>query len=415
MTGMRRTSLLGLSALVLGLWTGCEGDGSNVDKGSGGSGGSGGTAGSVNLDPLGMSGAPDGAGGATDSGPGSAIEECPSLAEYVACSETSVKASYTAANVLLVIDKSGSMDDQPEGFDMNKWDALRTALEPALTEVAEEMSFGLLVYPFDEEEEIPLVDCVNCCVVPTGSAAIRVGIGPGTETASQVMDALDATGPGGGTPTADALAAAYEYFTTGEGKDLQGDRYVLLATDGGPNCNGTLECEAETCTANLDGQCEDGNCCDGEGAACLDDLAVVEQIEALAAEGVPTFVIGIPGTEQYATYLDTFATAGGVTNPNTPPEYYAVSAEGGVEALTQTFIDITTHLVRDCEFPIETMVLNKNLVNLAVDCELVPYELGTGWEITEEQVLVLGEELCDRVQSEGARRVDVIIGCEQVE
>jgi hypothetical protein len=189
----------------------------------------------------------------------------------------------------------------------------------------------------------------------------------------------------------------------------------LLATDGGPNCNGTLECEAETCTANLDGQCEQGNCCDGEGAACLDDLAVVEQIEALAAEGVPTFVIGIPGTEQYATYLDTFATAGAVPSPDAPPEYYAVSAEGGVEALTQTFVDITTHLVRDCEFPVETMVLNKNLVNLAVDCELVPYELGAGWEITEEQVLVLGEELCDRVQSEGARRVDVIIGCEQVE
>jgi hypothetical protein len=50
---------------------------------------------------------------------------------------------------------------------------------------------------------------------------------------------------------------------------------------------------------------------------------------------VPTFVIGIPGTERYADYLNAFATAGGVPNPSTLPDYYAVSAEGGVDGLTR--------------------------------------------------------------------------------
>ena len=86
---------------------------------------------------------------------------------------------------------------------------------------------------------------------------------------------------------------------------------------------------------------------------CLDDASVVAQIEALYAEaGIPTFVIGIPGTEVYASYLDTFAVAGGATDPD--GSYYAVEATGGVEALAQTFTDITTHLVRGCEIELAT-------------------------------------------------------------
>jgi hypothetical protein len=421
MTGMRRASLLGWSILVLGLWTGCEGDSSTVETGTAGTAGSGGNAGSLSLDPVG-----GGAGGeATAAGGGASepmgVDEC-DFSELMDCGVTSVQASYSAANVLLVIDKSGSMDDQPEGFDLNKWDALKTALEPALEQVAEEMSFGLLLYPFDELEEIPLVDCENCCEVPDGAAAIRVGIGPGTETASQVMDALNEVGPGGGTPTAKALAAAYEYFTVGEGSSLEGQRYVLLATDGGPNCNPDNTCDADTCTSNLDGNCPSGNCCDGEGAACLDDAAVVEQIEALAAEGVPTFVIGIPGTEAYASYLDTFATAGTVPNPNGPSEYYAVSAEGGVEELTQTFIDITTHLVRSCEVEIETLPPDPMRVNVAVDCEFVPKDEGdgVGWSLQEAgspddpNLVLLSGDVCTQIENEGARRVDVIFGCKPV-
>src|SRR5690606_14762035 len=100
-------------------------------------------------------------------------------------------------------------------------------------------------------------------------------------------------------------------FTRGEGRNLKGDRFVLLATDGGPNCGPDNTCDADACTPNLDGQCPagEGNCCEGEGLYCLDDAAVIEKIEALAEAGVATFVIGIPGTEQYASYLDDFAIA----------------------------------------------------------------------------------------------------------
>jgi hypothetical protein len=412
MTGKPRSSLLGLATVLAALYgSGCEDEGSKVTEGTSGSAGSGG---SLALGPMGEGGKADTSAGGSEPHP--CEEEFEDLAE---CGITSVEASYSAANVLLVIDKSGSMVDQPAGFDLNKWDALKAALEPALAEVSEEMSFGLILYPFDEDEEIPLEDCeTNCCTVPAGPAAVRVGIGPGTSTASEVMDALNDTAPGGGTPTADALDAALTYFTTGEGRDLEGDRFVLLATDGGPNCGPDNTCDADRCTPNLDGLCpeEDGNCCEGEGSFCLDDESVVAKIEALADAGVPTFVIGIPGTEQYASYLDAFATAGTVPNAEAPPEYYAVSAEGGVEALTQTFIDITTHLVRSCEVDIGTMASDKRLVNVAVDCDIVPFEDGAGWDIDPDEptTLVLAGEVCQRVKREGARRVDVVYGCPMV-
>lgn len=420
MKARKSASLLWVSAFLLCLVGACKGTGSTIDADTRAGTGGTGPASGIDLN-LGEGGAGNAAGTAGQA-PGPSIAACESFAGLDQCGTTSVEATFSAANVLLVIDKSSSMDDQPEGFALKKWEALKAALEPALTAVQDEMSFGLLLYPFGEQAEIPL-DCFEgCCEVPPTSAAIEVGIEPGTSSATKVMDALNATRPGGGTPTAAALDAALSYFTTGEGKDLKGDRFVLLATDGGPNCGADdTTCAADHCTPNLDGSCPagQGNCCQGEGAYCLDDAAVVQKIQALAAASVPTFVIGIPGTEKYADYLNGFAIAGGVPNPHTPPDYYAVSAEGGVEGLTQTFVDITTHLVRSCEIDLGSLAPDRKLVNVAVDCAVVPFEDGAGWDIGTgalgaSTTLVLAGDACRRVRREGARRIDVVYGCPTV-
>jgi hypothetical protein len=397
------------------VFAGCSGseDSTVAAGGSAGSGGSG-----LDLDLPGTGGASNeaGAGGApVDVGPG--VEACDSFDGLDECGITSVEASFSGANVLLVIDKSSSMDDQPNGFELKKWEALKAALEAALDQASGEMSFGLLLYPYGETAEIPLECFEGCCEVPEGPAAVQVGIPAGDSGATEVMEALAKTSPGGGTPTADALAAALAYFTTGDGVSLKGDRYVLLATDGGPNCGSVdTKCTADRCTPNLDGACPEGNCCDGEGAYCLDDVAVVEQLEALAAAGIPTFVVGIPGTEKYAEYLEGFAIAGGVTNPDAPPSYYAVSAEGGVEQLTQTFVDITTHLVRSCEVDLGDVARDKKLLNVAVDCQIVPFDDGAGWDLDPDDstTLLIAGDTCDQLQNQGAQRVDVVYGCPTV-
>jgi hypothetical protein len=405
----------GLSAVLFGLLAACKGSGSTVDAGA--SGGRAGTGPGPTID-LNL-----GAGGELAGAPGqagaSSVAACESFDGLDQCGVTSVEATISAANLLLVIDKSSSMDDQPAGFELKKWDALKAALEPALTAVQNEMSFGLLLYPFGEQAEIPLECFDGCCEVPTGPAALEVGVEQGAGSVAKIMDALRATTPGGGTPTAAALAAALGYFTDGDGKDLKGDRYVLLATDGGPNCGPRdTTCGPEQCTPNLDGLCpaDQSNCCDGEGSYCLDDAAVIQQIQALAQAGVATFVIGIPGSETYADYLNAFASAGGVPNPTGTPAYYAVSAEGGVDGLAQTFSDITTHLVRSCQVELGPSAPDKRLVNVAVDCEVVPFDEGAGWDIDSETptTLRLAGETCQRVKHEGARRIDVVYGCPTV-
>lgn len=417
---MSRVSCVWFSVILIGSLGACKGSddgaaGLNVGAGTGGKS-------SVDLN-LGNGGNASNGGaldlaGAAGQLEGPQVSGCERFAGLDECGVTSVEATFSAANVLLVIDKSSSMADQPEGFELEKWAALKAALRPALEAVEEEMSFGLLLYPFSHSE-IPL-DCFEgCCQVPQGPTAIEVGVAPGSSSVSKVMAALDATAPGGGTPTAAALDAALAYFTTGEGKDLKGDRFVLLATDGGPNCGeSSTTCSADHCTPNLDGLCpaDQGNCCRGEGSYCLDDAAVLQKIRALADASVPTFVVGIPGTESYAEYLDAFATAGGVANPKKRPAYYAVSAQGGVEGLMQTFRDITTHLVRSCEVDLGPVAPDKRLVNVAVDCDIVPSEDGAGWDIADDAptTLVLAGDACSRVQREGARRIDVVYGCPTV-
>jgi von Willebrand factor type A domain len=409
-------TLIGHSALALALVfsavPGCHGSDSGSEVGSPGTGGAGGsTDGGVTLnvgDHDAAAGQAD-TGDASDSGPG----ECMELAGLGNCGTTTVQAQYNSANILLLIDKSGSMTDKPDGFSVNKWDALKKALGTALGNVAGEINFGLVLFPFSSDHEIPLQCDTGCCAVAAGTAAVNVPIESGATGVSKILDAVNATSPGGGTPTAAALASALQYFTQGDGANLQGPKFVLLATDGGPNCNIDNTCDTAHCTTNLDGQCPSGNCCDQNGQSCLDDTSVVTQIQALQTAGVSTFVVGIPGTENYSQYLDTFATAGGVPSPDAPPSYYAVSAKGGVQGLVDVFTSITTHLVRNCDVALQDTPQKLDLVNVAVDCQVVPYADGAGWSLTgaDQKTLEIAGDACHTIQTDGARRVDVVYGC----
>src|SRR5690606_37461839 len=143
----------------------------------------------------------------------------------------------------------------------------------------------------------------------------------GLDTVPLIIEAFDRIRPGGGTPTSIALDHAHDYFVNGSGKDLEGDKYVILATDGGPNCNSNINCDASGCTLNIEGRQSGGitcepegpNCCTGSAGtlACLDDDASENAVSRLASAGIDTFVVGIPGSEAYAGVLDSLAVEGG--------------------------------------------------------------------------------------------------------
>ena len=334
------------------------------------------------------------------------------------CGGTTITATARDASALLVLDKSGSMLQKPPGYTVKKWPALKTALGASLDKVKTRMSFGLELFPFDATTPIGSPCAGNCCAVPTGSAAINVPIEAGDTALPKMLAAIDATDPGGATPTADAMKRALEYFTTGAGKDVKGDKYVILATDGGPNCNADLTCDVDHCTSNLDGTCATGNCCDpttgGSKIDCVDDTSVTAQITALATAGVKTFVIGIPGSEAYNTFLDSFAVAGGITSPTPPPKYFAVNAAGGVGGLEAVFDLITGELITTCRLQLASNPADPEKLNVVVDGKIIPQDGPDGWSLdtsTTPPTVVLRGATCSAMETKGAKVVEIEYGC----
>lgn len=423
LTALSTTALLVSATLVAcSLSGGDDDDGGNTGGQGPGTGGSvvaltGGTSSTSG----GTSGTQGGSGNA--SGNGNMPEACPAIPELSECGKAQQTADIKVVNMMLVVDKSGSMSDTPEGFADNKWLSLGTALKSALGGVQEQMNLGLIMYPFGTAAGVSAD-----CAVAEGAGSVNVPIGPGTQTVNEIVRIVEETAPSGGTPTAAGLKAAYNYFTTGAGATMTGNRYVLLATDGGPNCNGlNTGCRdnADLCTVNLDAQapmstvmCARPNCCiTGTGTLrselCLDNGAVVDAITQLKNAGVIVYVVGIPGSEVYSQYLDQFAEASGQISPMGPAKYYEVKADGGVDSLTATFSGIVTQLVRSCDIPLDPAPDDVNFVNVAIDCELKrPDDPTGGWTITPDaKTLQLQGATCERVQTSGAKRIDLYYGC----
>jgi hypothetical protein len=168
------------------------------------------------------------------------------------------------------------------------------------------------------------------------------------------------------------------------------------------------------------------NCCTATPEGCLDDVEAIAQIEDLASIGVQTIVVGIPGSEPYASVLEDFATVGELVPPGASgAEPFRVSAQGGEAELTATlagiYDEITTELVRSCELPItEEQLDNINLddVHVAVDCQIIPrdqnLEAESGWhfDVPEEPTaLVIHGDICTTILVEGVQRIDAVFGC----
>ncbi len=363
---------------------------------------------------------------------------CPSFTNIPNCEEQGKTAKKREVNLLLVIDKSGSMDDKG-GFADTKWETMKAALEEALKEAQLEINVGLSLYPFPNNPAIGINKELcskdgNCCETPTSSEP-QVLIGPGIDTVPLILEQFTTWRPAGGTPTSAALEAAHDYFANGSGKDLTGDNYVVLATDGGPNCNDDISCEADGCTLNIESREDctpDGdNCCVGSALslACLDDGASEQAISRLKDAGIDTFVIGIPGSEQYAGVLDSFAEEGGRAIEDGARKYFQVEGQGGAGALAAVFKRITQQLVTGCDIQLSENPPSITKINVAVDCELIPATSTSGGGgaggAGEEEVawfldtgvspptVRLRGSLCERVE-QGVDRVDVILGCPPV-
>jgi hypothetical protein len=219
------------------------------------------------------------------------------------CGVQTSSTSRQAAEVLLVIDRSGSMAYSTTA-DSNcatgatdctgRWPALTSAVNATLSSTPSSINWGLKLFS----------STGNACGVGSG---VEVPIT--TASVSAIQSMIASTQPAGNTPTAQAIQAATDYLQTV--KD-QNSKSILLATDGEPNC-----ASGGTTTSNLP--------------------ATVDAIIAARAAGFLVYVIGIGPS---VGNLDNFAAAGGTTNyfPATSPQ-----------AMTDAFTSISK-AVSTCTF-----------------------------------------------------------------
>lgn len=221
------------------------------------------------------------------------VADCddPDCASDLACctpGEDRFEVQPSPADVMFVVDASGSMNNGLEGAG-SRWNGLVTAISDILPSLDTVHRLGLLIFPQSE---------VDSCAVPS---APEVGLG---DAPRAIRHALEAAGPQGSTPTADALEIAYEHLLA-EREDRP--QFILLATDGGPNCMGSSDWESR-------------------GRAVQDQVARFR-----ADDGIDTFVLGLLDEprglyqEQLDETLTWLAEAGGRARRDTPNYYRASS------------------------------------------------------------------------------------------
>jgi hypothetical protein len=272
-------------------------------------------------------------------------------------------------DVLIVLDKSESMNEPAKGLlgcllfqCESKWSDMTMALNSTVMATQATVNWGLKVFPTDD----------ICGVSETVAAPVAAN------NASAVNAAIAATSPSGATPTRLAITGAGQYLM---GLGRPNPRYIVLATDGLPNCAA--------------GQ---------QNAA--DDAAAIMAVTDVAAAGIPVFVIGVGTAGGGDATLSAMAKAGGKPRA-ADPAYYPVTTAADLSAALATI----GGQFASCTLPIKQP---PDPDNIAVDADgmRVPKSATDGWAYGAGMATIeLNGSWCANYQSGAIKDVQAIFGC----
>jgi hypothetical protein len=269
-------------------------------------------------------------------------------------------------NVMMVVDESGSMTDTVPGTNMSKWDSLEMAVQSLLSKYDGAVNWGLSVFPHPGGGG-------NSCT----PGQVDVPVGPNNSTKILgILSMLNNNNIGGNTPTEQTLAAVAQGGGLG---DHTHNNYVLLMTDGLPNCGS-----------------------DGQG--------VQQQIANLygTAPSVKTFVVGIgDGTQSNPQTLNNWATAGHTARMGSPLYYQA----NNVTDLQNAFGEIAG-VIASCTYQLGQKPDDPSLLTTYLGGKAVPIDPNNGvtYDPGSTSIIFHGSA-CDQVKSGAAASVDVVYGC----
>ncbi len=346
-----------------------------------------------------------GAGGDDFVGAGGGNTPPPPDAGYL-CGQLITQIHKDPPNLYFVLDTSGSMGT-PVGM-ATRYSLVRASTLHLVQSLGGLINVGAALFPRGVTNDDP-------CHV--GGEVLPVTPGDTLDVAGFAK--LINVAPFGGTPTAATLSALYPTLTK-----LPGRTIVVLATDGGPNCNAAATCGADDCMGNIESSCFGNSCCSPTGPNCcaasinqgpldcVDRKASVDAVSKLAAAGVRVYVVGIPGSETYGTVLDQMALASGA--PQIAPPFYSKVED--YASLTGTLGAIAALSV-SCEFELAVPPPDPSLVNVYLDNDVLLQDLTDGWvwkaatAQAPKQTIELRGAACQRLKIGRVKQVQIAAGC----
>ena len=348
-----------------------------------------GAAGSAAGGQGGRAGSPGGRGGAAATGltggggAGGAPRQCGGR-DYVI--------ERLPPHILILLDASDSMNESASGTTCaqgcgaaSKWAETVAAIKATVSRTDIAVSWGLKFFPDTDGA---------CSVAPLG-----VAVPPGPGNAAAIATALDgrtsANGGisnGGSTPTRAAENAAVSYFST---QTNPNPKFILLATDGLPNC--------------VAGQTD---------TATDDSAGAVQSVENARAAGYPTFVVGVGigiGNPTADATLNQMATAGGYPRAASPA-YYPVASTAELESVLNTAVSTSW----SCTFAIPTPPTNdgtttRSHIGVRIDGTTIPRDNThtNGWDYSDGSMMSiqLFGTSCDAVSAGEVHKVTVYFNC----
>jgi hypothetical protein len=294
------------------------------------------------------------------------------------------------------LDRSGSMNDA------DKWRTVREVLGETVMQLGPRVLVGASVFPDPQLDGCsPGVEAFK----PARGDAPAGKVGPTLEALAKALH----FSASGATPTAKSLAVVKALVGQSVGR-----RYVILATDGGPNCNGAITCDVSECLPNVEGvsaSCQPGklpNCCDASiygSLQCLDDDATVNAVSEIAKAGIPVYVVGVPGSGPYASLLNRMAEAG-MTARTGDVKYYRVDSTDA-DALRLALKQVAAAITGTCDFELKETP-NVGYVNVYADQQPLAQE--GNWTLMGKTVSLVGDA-CERVKRGDLLNVRVVVGC----
>lgn len=296
-----------------------------------------------------------------------------------------------AVELLFLIDRSASMNSgiEQRSIPPSRWQVLIEGLEAVLPRLTAQFSVGMLLFPqpFAVNGEICAVDQ-------------QLAIDFATNNTSEALTFLTAQIPEGPTPTFAAVRNAQQVLLARRSRSVF--QAVLLATDGGPNCNETLDSTSCRCS---DGEPVNMSSCIARARNCLDDVRTTEAIRTLHGHGIPTFVFGIEdrGNMYFPSVMAALAHAGGRPSPDSASGYYSIRS---IAQLRDALLSIERQLNR-CVYVLPSAPSQPAGLEVSIDGALVPQDARNGWQFSAPWELSFLGSACESLQS-GAEPTAVV-------